>query len=214
MARPSSGRHTLIYRCSNIETDFQSSSIIDETLLRCSSDPTKALAYFYFDFQDERKRHLDGFVRSLLQQLALQDGHGLQVLEDLYSRCLYGQRQPSRNELLKTFQDISQGFSETYIIIDALDECAEIKTVLNTTEFLTKVVPSIHVLATSRWDPNIKRHFESLSAVAVPIEVASIQDDIYTYIHETIHSDPKIARWPATVQEEIEKALVAGAHGM
>ena len=214
MARPSSGTHLLSYRRLTPETDSQSSSIIDETLLRCSSGPPKAVAFFYFDFQDERKRYLDGFVRSLVQQLALQDAHGLQVLEDLYSHCLYGQTQPSRDELVTTFQDISQGFPETYIIIDALDECAEIEILLNSIKVLTTGGGSIHVLATSRPDPNIKRYFESLSAVAVPIEDPSINDDIYAYIHETIYSDPRLARWPADVQEEIEKALVAGAHGM
>ena len=196
------------------ETDSQSSSIIDETLQRCSSDIKKAVAFFYFDFQDERKTNLDGLVRSLVQQLALQNTHGLQTLKDLYSHCLYGQTQPSRDELVTAFQKISRGFPEIYIIIDALDECAEIEGLLSFIKALITGGGSIHALAASRPDPSIKIFFESLSAVAVLIEDQFIKDDIHTYIHETIYSDPRLARWPADVQEEIEQALVAGAHGM
>ena len=47
------------------------------------------------------------------------------VLVNLYSHCGTGYQEPTLNDLQNTLQAILDGFSSTFIILDALDECTE-----------------------------------------------------------------------------------------
>jgi hypothetical protein len=47
------------------------------------------------------------------------------VLVNLYASCGNGHQEPTLDDLQNTLQRILDGFSSTFIILDALDECAE-----------------------------------------------------------------------------------------
>ena len=47
------------------------------------------------------------------------------VLVNLYAHCANGHQEPTLGDLQNMLQRILDGFSSTFIILDALDECAE-----------------------------------------------------------------------------------------
>jgi hypothetical protein len=49
-----------------------SSTIVQNVLKYCANDPGKAVAYFYFDFNDTQKRSPELMIRSLASQLSQQ----------------------------------------------------------------------------------------------------------------------------------------------
>ena len=53
------------------------------------------------------------------------------VLVNLYACCGNGHQEPTLGDLQNTLQKILDGFSSTFIILDALDECAEREKLLN-----------------------------------------------------------------------------------
>lgn len=69
-------------------------------LLYCGNDPSKVVAYFYFDFTDADKQKPELMVRSLISQLSEQCITIPLALEALYSSSDKGNRQPSLDALM------------------------------------------------------------------------------------------------------------------
>jgi hypothetical protein len=127
-----------------------------------------------------------------------------------------GKQQPMTGELLTTLRQIVQEFDETFIILDALDECTERQELLTNIEEIAKwKIGKLHILATSRREKDIEEWLEPLvnDQEKICIQSALVNDDIRTYVHEKLQTDRKL-KWSAKVQEEIEKSLMDGAHGM
>lgn len=192
-----------------------SSTIIQDMIFHRQSDPTAALAYFYFDFSDPNKQTLENLLLSLVTQMSLQSSETPEALQSLYSRCQQGHQRPSTTDLQKLFQDISRKFSKTFVIIDALDECRERDELL---EFITKAnewsQESVHLLATSRKEREIDDHLEPLVSSQICIQSEIVNADIYEHINDVLQKDPKLNKWPKDVQSEISESLMSAADGM
>jgi hypothetical protein len=118
--------------------------------------------------------------------------------------------------LTLTLQHILGGFQQAFIILDALDECKgkEREELLGLLKNLIDwKVEDLHVLATSRRERDIEETLEPLVTGQVCIQSALVNPDIHIHICERLQNDPKL-KWPKNVQEEIEKTLMDGAHGM
>ena len=159
-------------------------------------------------------------LRSLIKQLSIQSASTPQALKALFSSNLNGERQPRANELLATLKNMIQQFNETFIILDALDECKQRQELL---AHIRKIVgwkcDDLHMLATIRREKDIE---ESLQPTindqenTLCIQSALVNDDIRAYVHEELRIRVGLKRWrkEPKVQREIETALVNGADGM
>lgn len=173
------------------------------------------IAYFYFDFNDTEKQRHDKFTRSLIEQLAWQSVEALACLQSLFSRCQDGMQQPTQDSLELTLQRMLDGFEETFIILDALDECMERGELLLLLKNLNSwKTGKLHVLATSRRERDIEETLESLVTSEICLQSALVNVDIHTHISDRLQNDSKLKRWPANVQREIEQTLMDGAQGM
>lgn len=87
-------------------------------------DPSQniPLLYFFFDFSDSRKQSLQSLVHSLVTQLYTKSDKVRGYLDTLFSSC-EGNRQPTNDSLVATFQQMLHTKKATCIIVDALDEC-------------------------------------------------------------------------------------------
>jgi ankyrin repeat domain-containing protein 50 len=104
---------------------FASSTIIQDVIDQCRSDPSLATACFYFDFHDSTKQRGESLLCSLITQFADWCESTPEALEMLYSQNQDGRWRPTDKALLATLLNILQQFQNAYIIIDALDECTE-----------------------------------------------------------------------------------------
>ncbi|KAH8989880.1 hypothetical protein EDB86DRAFT_1841816 [Lactarius hatsudake] len=89
---------------------------------------TCSMAFFYFDFRDDEKRNRRGLLTSLLVQFCARSDDCCDILSRLYSVHDDGLRQPNDRALLDCLKEmLTVGkLGETYIIVDALDECPTI----------------------------------------------------------------------------------------
>jgi hypothetical protein len=175
--------------------------------------------YFYFDFNDVEKQRHENMVRSLITQLSLRSKSTHQALGTLFSSCSDGNQQPAAGALLVTLQHMVQEFDEIYIILDALDECRERKELLaDINEVAGWELGKLHMLVTSRKERDIEGSLRNLIGTqeTICIQNAIIHDDIRTYIHERLQTDPGLQRWrkQPNVQKEVETALVDKSNGM
>ncbi|KAL6355507.1 hypothetical protein LRP88_11101 [Fusarium phalaenopsidis] len=110
--RPGSGKTVL------------TSLVVDEIKDLQQREPSSSigLAYFYFSYKVPSP--MRGVVLALLEQLFLQSLSTPNEVLQLEARASKGEQIPFR-ELLSTLSAVSKRFQKCYIVIDALDECAD-----------------------------------------------------------------------------------------
>lgn len=139
----------------------------------------------------------------------------------LHQRCL-GQRSFSLGSLQSTLREMLDLFDHVYIVIDALDECAEEQwgSISSFIRSLSgwSVSANTHLLLTGRPETNIRKCLEQLVPSAYVVKLGSelgMRDDIIRYVRSTIRGDNSdFKRWKADILMEIENTLVSGANGM
>lgn len=196
-----------------------SSTIIQRIFSECQTRANAAVLYFYFDFNDIQKQHTEHLIRSLIVQLSSQQKGLPHVLESLYSLCMDGECQPAYDTLLLTLQEIMRGFVETYLILDALDECLERHELLDSIgELALWNDANVHILITSRREKDIEELMEPLCGdnSTVPIQSMLVNADIRAYIHGRLQTDRTLKRWRdrPEIRSEIENKLMDKADGM
>ncbi|KAH0563190.1 hypothetical protein GP486_002236 [Trichoglossum hirsutum] len=194
------------------------STIIENTKNYCAAKPDSSIAYFYFSFNDTEKQKTCNFLRSVLAQLANQRQRIPDSLQSLYNGYRHGQ--PPTADLKRTLQSVLKLSGQTFIIADALDECPSngterVELCALLTEFSRWALPNLHILVTSRNEPDIN---EALSALvtfpAICIQSKQVDADIRLYVKTELENDPKLKKWSIQIKKEIENTLVEGADGM
>ena len=197
-----------------IDFSHYSSAIIDYLLQRFNS----ATAYFFFDGRDSQRDFQlhDKLIRSLIWQLHLKcEGRVLKVLVNLYARCGNGHQEPTLDDLQNTLHRILDGFSSTFIVLDALDECTERKKILNwiQTFILQRDINlGLHLIATSRPEQEIEDKFKSYHYLDLVEE--SVNHDLVAYVDYQLHNDSDLQKWDSETQEQIRLKMMEKADGM
>ena len=193
---------------------YYSSAIIHDLLQRFNS----ATAYFFFDGRDSQKdlQLHDKLIRSLIWQFSLKcEGTVPKVLVNLYTCCGNGHQEPTLDDLQNTLQRILDGFSSTFIILDALDECAEREKILNwiQTFILQKDINlGLHLIITSRPEQEIEDKFKPYHYLDFAEESAN--HDLVAYVDYQLQNDSDLKKWDSETQKQIKLTLMKQADGM
>lgn len=112
-----------------------------------------------------------------------------------------------------------QEIPATYIILDALDECIDRDELMSTIEIFSGwKLESLHFLVTSRKERDIQETLENLvdKSNILPLQSLVIEKDIQQYVRHRLSVDNKLKKWrrDPEISNEIEVALINGAHGM
>lgn len=212
--------------CSQLFADFNRSKIIDEAKSRTLNEGY-ALAYFYCNYKEEKRRDPASILRSVVKQLCLMspgDGSGFPdpVLSIYNKRKHDGDLsnhlsvEESRNLLIA----LSAGFLCTTIVIDALDEC-DASTRGSLFDVLDDIMSSkgnaVKAFVTSRDDGDLRRKFEDRPNVFIQERdnLGDINHYIKTEIVDCISQKKLLGgNVSAELQGRIIEALQAGARGM
>ena len=174
------------------------------------------IGYFFFDGRDSQKElqlH-NKLIRSLISQLSdTRHGGMTENLADLYKRCGEVQ-QPSDEQLENVLCDILGKFSQTYIMIDALDECTEREKTLNWVKKLISdpnwKVSNLHIVVTSRPERNIDDIFAVLDPHSIDVGEANVKDIVeYLKLRMTL----KFMKYDENIRAKIMTELERHAEG-
>jgi hypothetical protein len=196
-----------------------SSTITEDIIFYCTNDPGKVVAYFYFDFTDADKQKPQLMVRSLISQLSEQCTTMPLALEALYSSSDKGNRQPSLDALMNVLQQMLQEFPQSYLILDALDECADRPELLSILEQMARwQLEELRVLVTSQQLGDIKSSLEDIvnRERIICLESQLVDKDIQAYVRQRLSDDKGLKKWQkdAEIRREIETTLIKGSCGM
>ncbi|GFF23322.1 NACHT nucleoside triphosphatase [Aspergillus udagawae] len=173
------------------------------------------IAFFYFSFSDEAKQDDNGMLRALLLQLSVQLQDGERDLERLH--VLYKSGSPPVDALLESLRRFLGRFSDTYILLDALDESprgCKREGVLRAIQVIRSwLMPNVHLLATSRSELDIHESLDPSADQDLSLRNLETDRDIANFVSYRLKSDAKLRRWKAR-HEDIKKKLTTGAQGV
>ena len=130
-------------------------------------------------------------------------------------RCSSGHQEPTLDDLQNTLQGLLGGFSSTFIILDALDECAEREKFLNwiQTFILGKDINlGLHLIVTSHPEQEITDQLQSHHSIDLVEEPGN--HDLSTYLDYQLQSNSALQKWKFDTQEQIKSKLLKKADGM
>lgn len=179
------------------------------------SRPKSLLLYYYFDFNDTKKQEVDMFLRSMVSQIVWQQERVSVSLSGLYERFDRGGRQPARELLLTTLRDNLRDSAETFIVLDALDECKELQPLLTVIAMISESqIPTLHLACTSRRERHIVEVFDQLNVIETSIQNEQVDADIGLLVDDQLEHDPQLRQWSMDIKDEIKTALANGSQGM
>jgi hypothetical protein len=181
--------------------------VLEHCELAKATDQLFGCAYFYFDGRDSQTdfQLFEKFILSLVFQLVFQHPTVPNSLVDLEA----SRREPDLALLKKVLLELIGGFDHVYIVIDALDECKGRRKLMDWISHVCKSSKDgLHLLATSRPDPDIEDVMRSL---ATPIAIIGndMSVDMGKYIDEKFQE----ARWTKGM-EEVKEILLTGSGGV
>ena len=198
------------------------SSIIEDIENHCKELPaSRRVAYYYFDFSDQNVQNLDVLFRCLLWQLCKDEEYLPQSAAILYQSCDNGRKQPDDNVLASALFDLLRAdqSKQSYVIIDALDECP----VEKREQFYELVLDrmdaqsgSYNILFTSRRETDIEQRMTQLKGKLhnVPILTGDVNADVRLHVSRFISEHRTMKDWSKDLKREIEDTISEGAQGM
>lgn len=190
------------------------SSIVIDHLLDCRSDANYGVAYFYFSYNEQESQGVENVLASLVKQLCDQLPKLPVHLKMLNKKLTVDERSATNEELYSALIETSSSFIQTFIILDALDECDQ----KNQRENL---LPTFHRLGESgiRMFLTSRRYPDDIQDTCCDmpcLEIIAHEDDIRSYIYQRIDVNPRAKRMipGGELEDEIITGLVNAAGGM
>ncbi|KAF8479974.1 hypothetical protein JB92DRAFT_2679716, partial [Gautieria morchelliformis] len=188
------------------------STIVDALSTHCRSDHSRALAFFYFDFNNKDTLP-NAVLRSLIEQLSSQCASTPPSLESLFSKNKQARQAPGQEDLMSTLKTIISSFQAVYIVFDALDECPQRSGFL---EVLGEVhdweLDTLHLLATSRDERDIAKALSGLVSHEVSMDETRFrwvvcQMDALQKCRTPAALEKALIRLPRTLYETYDRIL-------
>jgi hypothetical protein len=182
-------------------------------------------AYYYFDFKEEAKQNLRGFLSSLVVQLCAKSDSCYQILLRLYSTHDNGSHLPDDDALAQCLKDML-GLPKQptiYLIADALDECPSISGVVSQRKRVLRLIkvlfearlPNLRLCVTSRPEADILEALEPLASHTVSLHDEDGQrKDIIDYVTFVVHSDCNMQKWRVGDKKLVIDTISERADGM
>ncbi|CAI7625037.1 unnamed protein product [Penicillium discolor] len=191
------------------------STAIERIFRERQHQPSIGIGFFYFSFTDESKKDASGMLRALLLQLSAQLEGGEKDLQELYK--LYNSGTPPVDVLLNSLRQTICKFSDTYILLDALDESPRYVKREGVLGAVKKIrqwdLSTLHLLVTSRNELDIRDALETPSYQDIPMRNPETDIDIQNFISHQLSMDPKLQRWKSR-HDEIQEKLMDKAQGV
>ncbi|KAK6823452.1 hypothetical protein RU639_005823 [Aspergillus parasiticus] len=173
------------------------STIIQDIEEDCSSDLSSIFSYWYFQFSRDETQNVKNMTRSIIRQLVPEELPG--SLVSLWEEHSRQNREPDQDKFSTVLNDVINNYTgdRLFLIIDALDECPDNE--VHERDLLFQVLKGlidehgkkIHLLATSRYEENIRCHLEE--SLKIDLEYR-MNNDVETFVRDALDHG-KLSRW-------------------
>ncbi|KAI1246378.1 hypothetical protein MGN70_013277 [Eutypa lata] len=185
------------------------------------------VAFYYFSFNRREFQDIRSFKSSILLQIVKacmrphperKDHISIPAPYQNLRNAYYPSQHPSMADLDQTLREVIRQSSNTYLVIDALDECESGRVQGQLLKFLNTLamdVPNLHILFTSRPEFNIRAAFDGLEATKfrVPFDDSAVDSDIHEHLGMLMSQQP-YTRWSQALQSKVVSELSQNADGV
>ncbi|CAH0054414.1 unnamed protein product [Clonostachys solani] len=196
--------------------DFSSLTINRSTAIcyveNNTPDSDRAIAHVYCNYKDSKTQSVSEIWSSIIRQFAEQCEPFPVEVQAFRDKFISKRSYPTEDDLLSLVRHLTTMFKNSFVFIDALDECPE----QNREDFIEsarKVGSSIRLFLTSRHSVTLDGRFSNMKR----IEIVAHQDDIRAYLEHRFAIDaklrPLLLRDPGLRSTILEK-LLEQANGM
>ena len=160
---------------------------------------------------------------SLLSSLVIQGscspGHLPKPLVNLFERHSVRDSEhpssPTEFELVQVLTAIIALHENFYIVIDALDECRQRSSLLDTIGTIFDRVDSrCRILCTSRAEIDIQYTMHKLSIKELKIQNNQVDNDVALYVKAVLNDDDRLQTHRQGIKDLIAETLIQGSKGM
>lgn len=179
----------------------------------CAKQDT-AIAFFYCDYQDQSLQTALGIVANLVKQVVQSKISFFKPLQELYENMISKSihARPNLKDLESLLLSACDTFGRSYIVVDALDECALDQRKLLLPLFQSLREASIKVFVTSR------RHAQDVERAFCDhtrVEIRATESDLQDYVTNQIEDDEDLTDLlPDELKTKIVSSISNGARGM
>jgi hypothetical protein len=167
----------------------------------------------YCDYKDQARQTTLELVATLAKQLAARKMELPRQLVELYEQLKIQDKRPDLRQLESLLLSLCSTFTQTFVLVDALDECDTI----NTRRLFLLVLQALHeasvkTFITSRPSPeDIKTQL-----CGVPqVEIVAAESDIKRYVKEKTEANYVfMKRITPVLEEQIIDTIAGRASGM
>lgn len=180
------------------------------------------ITYIYCDYKDQLNQTAPRLLSSITRQLLEQRSDLLPMVKDFQKKYTDSNPRPTLKDHSELLSSMVQQFSQVYLMVDALDECAKVDDERNTNrhsfvnelkQLQSSTDRPLHLLITSRPLPEIEQDLEG----AAKLEIRASNDDITAYINWKISDSEMLTLYTnedSTLKKEINDSLLKKCHDM
>lgn len=166
----------------------------------------------YCNYKESEKQTIINLLADLFRQLSIQQRLLKEELDILYNNHSAKKTRPSASELIGLLSAVVANFSQTFIIVDALDECLE-ENQIGLIAQIQRITPRVNLFITSRHIVDIDLDLQN----TYNMEVRASDRDMTNYIESSISNSSRLNRYvvrQSSLGEEIVTRIVEKAQGM
>ncbi|EPS37531.1 hypothetical protein H072_8751 [Dactylellina haptotyla CBS 200.50] len=189
--------------------------LVDYLTTLSRQDESIGVGYVYFNFKRCTEQNLDHVFASLLRQLTQQlPSRSIpETVRSLYNKHKLKETRPSLDEIISNLSSVAAEYSKTFILMDALDECSEVRGLfsqIHTQILAFQATTKANYFATSRFIPDITKRFEKERT----LEIRASDSDLRKYLENQCQYVPGIVGDEYKLREYVVTQIIRGVDGM
>ncbi|KAI9661738.1 MAG: hypothetical protein M1821_008977 [Bathelium mastoideum] len=167
------------------------------------------IVYLFCSYKAQVVQNISNLLAAMLKQLVMGRSDLADPVVDMYTQKV----RPSLDDLMQALKIICSGYSTTYMVVDALDECPDadgVRSCLIDKMRELQASSNVRLLATSRLIPEVVEYFQS----DPQLEVRASEEDIMCFVTGQIPRLPNYIRCNDGLKEAVKTKVVEAVDGM
>jgi hypothetical protein len=159
-------------------------------------------AYIYLDSNDQIQQSTKNIIGTIIKQLLWPLPRIPKGIEETWAK--YQHEGPPTEQTIEMLCEACKAFTETYICVDALDECSHVKSLLGQFARAHLKVTSIRLICTAR--PHIRSMLNGCGLNPYTISIEARESDVRAFAEWRIENDRKDR--PGIMDDKLKEEII------
>jgi len=185
--------------------------VIDYLEKRKADNRNMGLAFVYCDYRDQVQQTTENIIGAILKKLLTQLPSILPEVVEIWKKHSNGRQRLGLFQTVEALCNVCKLFTTVFLCVDALDECADMLTLLTS---LQHAASKVHLFTTGRKHVRdiVRQCFKNTKMIHIEAKISDIQILIKKRIDEDRTKDPSLMN--EALEHDITEKISAFSNGM